>query len=188
MVSNTRVGFWPRGVIGRALEVFRVHVVLGPSLCEAYDKRGHGHFDVELDHVGDRVELDVHDLVLQEHETDEHGVHGDGDNHQFPVETNKWCVLLQSMLLHEPFLDSPKEVPVESSVDEENNDLGDLIPDGIDSDKCVASRWVGMRWKPDAKDSDVDGGDEEYGAPFEITNGTSMLGDECDSVDDDLHK
>ena len=36
------------------------------------DEGGHGHFDVELYHVGDWVELDVDDLVLEGHEADEH--------------------------------------------------------------------------------------------------------------------
>jgi len=63
------------------VEFFGVHVVLRLALREADDEGGHGHFDVELDHVDDRVELDVYDLVLEEHKTDEEGVHGDGDNH-----------------------------------------------------------------------------------------------------------
>lgn len=39
-------------------------VVVGVlTLSKAGNKLGHGHFDVELDHVCDRVELDVDDLV-----------------------------------------------------------------------------------------------------------------------------
>ena len=53
------------------MEFFGVHVVLRLALREADDEGGHGHFDVELDHVDDWVELDVYDLVLEEHETDE---------------------------------------------------------------------------------------------------------------------
>jgi hypothetical protein len=37
---------------------------------------GHGHFDVEFYHVGDRVELDIHDLVFEGHEADEHELCG----------------------------------------------------------------------------------------------------------------
>lgn len=60
-----------RGVGRGGTEIFRVHVVLGFTLGEADDKRGHGHFDVELDHVDDGMELDVDDGVLEEHETDD---------------------------------------------------------------------------------------------------------------------
>lgn len=60
-----------------ALVVARVRhgwvVVVGVlTLCEASDEFGHGHFDVELDHVCDGVELDVDDLVGKRHETNEH--------------------------------------------------------------------------------------------------------------------
>jgi len=40
--------------------------------CDLCDERRHRHFDVELDHVGDGMELNVHDLVLEGHEADEH--------------------------------------------------------------------------------------------------------------------
>lgn len=50
------------------------HVVVGLAAGEADDERGHGHFDIELDDVGDGMELDVHDLVLEEHEPDKHAL------------------------------------------------------------------------------------------------------------------
>lgn len=56
------------GVRGAVL--FEVDVVLRFALREAHDEGGHGHFDVELYHVDDRVELDVYDGVLEEHEAD----------------------------------------------------------------------------------------------------------------------
>lgn len=55
-------------VIGRVrARVEFVHVVFGLSTREAHDEGGHGHFDVELYHVGYRVELDVYDGVFEEH-------------------------------------------------------------------------------------------------------------------------
>lgn len=41
------------------------------------------------------------------------------------------------MLLDESFLDSSKEVPVETSIDEKDEDLGDTIPDFIDAYKAA---------------------------------------------------
>ena len=55
-------------VCGRVLVV---HVCFCAAACELDDERGHGHFDVELDHVGYRVKLDVDDWVGEEHEADE---------------------------------------------------------------------------------------------------------------------
>lgn len=60
-----------RSLVRRALELFLgIHVVLGFSLRQSDHERGHGHFDVQFDNVDDRVELDVYDLILEEHETD----------------------------------------------------------------------------------------------------------------------
>ena len=36
------------------------------------DKGSHGHFNVELYHVGDGMELNVDDLVFEGHKADEH--------------------------------------------------------------------------------------------------------------------
>lgn len=78
--------------IGGAVEFLGTHVVLGLALGKADDERGHGHFDVEFDHVGDGVELDVDDLVAEEHEADEEGVHADGDEHELAIEADEWRV------------------------------------------------------------------------------------------------
>ena len=53
-----------------------IEVVIPSAVGEFRDKIGHGQLDVELDHVGDRVELDVYDLVGQRHETNEHSLGG----------------------------------------------------------------------------------------------------------------
>jgi hypothetical protein len=52
------------------VEVLEVHVVLRFTLRESDNERGHGHFDVEFDHVDDGVELDVYDWVFKKHEAD----------------------------------------------------------------------------------------------------------------------
>jgi hypothetical protein len=41
---------------------------------------------------------------------------------------------------------------------------------------------------PDTKDGNVDAGDDERSAPFEFKDCRSMLGDDGDSVDDDLQE
>lgn len=57
---------------GRRVERLVVHVVVGGAAGEAHDERGHGHFDVEFYDVGYGVELDVDELISEEHEADEH--------------------------------------------------------------------------------------------------------------------
>jgi hypothetical protein len=61
-------------------------------------------------------------------------VHENGDNHELGVKTDERFVLLQIMLLDESLLDSSEEIPVQSGVDNEDDDLGDSIPDVIDLD------------------------------------------------------
>jgi hypothetical protein len=138
--------------------------------------------------TGDRVELDIYDLVLEEHESDEQGVHGDGDYHQLAVEANKRCVLLQSVLFDQPDLDGPEEVIVKSCIDNQDENLRYLVPDIVDPNERVASGRVGMRWNPDTEHTDVDTGDKNNSAPLEVTNGISVFRDQSDTVDDDLHQ
>jgi hypothetical protein len=45
-----------------------------------------------------------------------------------------------------------------------------------------------VRRDPDAEDGNVDGGDEDEGAPFDVADGTPVFGDESNPVDDDLHE
>ena len=61
-------------------------------------------------------------------------VHENGDNHELGVETDERLVLLQVVLLDESLLDGSEEIPVQSGVDDEDDDLGDAIPDIIDLD------------------------------------------------------
>lgn len=42
------------------------------------------------------------------------------------------------MLLQQTLFDGPEEVPVQSGVDKQDNDLGDLVPDCIDVHKAVS--------------------------------------------------
>lgn len=45
-----------------------------------------------------------------------------------------------------------------------------------------------MRGNPDTEDGDVDGGDENNGAPFDVPHRAAMFGNERNSIDDDLHE
>ena len=92
------------------------------------------------------------------------------------------------MLVHQPNLDSAQEVPVQCCVDNEDKNFGDLVPYIVDLDEGVVERGVCMRRDPDAEDGNVDGSDEDEGTPFEFLNRTAVLGDECNSIDDDLHE
>lgn len=61
-----------RVVVVRGAVLLWVHVVGSLAASEAHNERGHAHLNVKLDHVGDRVKLDVDELILQEHETNKH--------------------------------------------------------------------------------------------------------------------
>ena len=61
---------------GGAVELVGYGVVFRLALGQAHNQRGHGHFNVELDHVDDGVELDIDDGVLEEHEADEEDLEG----------------------------------------------------------------------------------------------------------------
>lgn len=42
------------------------------------------------------------------------------------------------MLLQKPLLDGMEEVPIEASINNQDDDLGDFIPDFVDVDKTVS--------------------------------------------------
>lgn len=115
-------------------------------------------------------------------------VHGNGDDHELGVEGHERLVLCETDLINKPDLDDAQEVPVQGSVDDENKDLGDLVPDFVDLDEGLAHGWYGVRRDPDAEDGDIDDGDKDEGAPFDVADGTPVFGDESNSVDDDLHE
>lgn len=170
------------------------------------------------------MELDVDDLVGEPHETDEHGledvsglcdiergrkmtyVHEDGDNHELGVEADEGLILLQVVLLDESLLDGSEEIPVQSGVDDEDDDLGDSIPDIIDLDPSTQQSvtfldiwWMhpnlrltrrrnSMRRDPNNKNSNVDKRNDNRRAPFQLKDSRSMLSDDRNSVDDNLKK
>ena len=59
-----------RGGVGGRVELFWGHIVLWFALGKANDEGSHGHLNVEFDHVDHGMELNIYDLVLEEHETD----------------------------------------------------------------------------------------------------------------------
>lgn len=63
------------------------------------------------------------------------------------------------MLVHQPNLDSTKEVPVQCCVDDENKDFGNFIPYVVDLNEGVVERGVCVRGDPDAEDGNVDRSD-----------------------------
>jgi len=190
---------------GGAVEPAGGCVVIWLALGETDDQGGHGHLNVEFDHVDDRVELNVYDLVLEEHETDQESlvalaystmgrvilptyVHANWDYHQLRIEAYERLVLGKTDLFNKSNLHDAQEVPIETSVDDENENLRDLIPYFVDVDEDLASGRDGVRRDPDAENGDVDGSDENDGTPLDVTDCVSMFGDKCNSVDDDLHE
>jgi hypothetical protein len=115
-------------------------------------------------------------------------VHGNGDDHELGVEGYERLVLGKADLVDKSDLDDAQEVPVQGSIDDENEDLGDLVPNFVDLDEGLAHGWYGVRRNPDTEDGDVDGGDDDECAPFDVADGTPVFGDESDPVDDDLHE
>jgi hypothetical protein len=59
-------------------------------------------------------------------------IHEDRDHHQLRVEADKRLVFCKTMLLNKPVLDGAQEVPVKTSVNEENDDFRDLVPNIVD--------------------------------------------------------
>ena len=115
-------------------------------------------------------------------------VHGNGNDHEFCVEAHKRLVLGETDLFDESDLDNAQEVPIETGVDNEDEHLGDLVPDIVDLDKSCVDRWYGVRRNPNTKDGDVDCGDDNNCTPFDVTDGISMFGDKSNAVDNDLHE
>lgn len=115
-------------------------------------------------------------------------VHSNRHYHQSLVKLDQWLVLHQSVLLQESILHGPQEVPVKSSVDDQDDNLGDLIPDLIDVDEDLGRRRVKVRRDPDAHDHDVDRSDQHHSSPFQPPHCATTLRDERYAVNDDLHE
>ena len=64
-------------MITTGMEGVRIHggAAVDIASCEARDERGHGHFDVEFDDVGNGMELDENGLVGQRHQANEHDLY-----------------------------------------------------------------------------------------------------------------
>lgn len=92
------------------------------------------------------------------------------------------------MLLHESLFDCFEEIPVETSVDNEDEHFRDLVPNIVDLYKRLRDWWNSVRRDPYDKHRNVDGSDESDSPPLQFGNCTSMLNDQSYSVDDNLHK
>jgi hypothetical protein len=115
-------------------------------------------------------------------------VHADGNNHQLRIEAYERLVLCQTDLINKSDLDNAQEVPVETGVNDEDEDLGDLVPDIVDVDKDLADWRNSVGGNPDGKDGDVDGSDDNDCAPLDVADSISVLSNECDSIDNNLHE
>lgn len=115
-------------------------------------------------------------------------IHTDADDHQLRIEADQWRIFCQTVLLHKPDLNRPQEIPVQSSIHNQNQHFRDFVPDVVDLDKCFVWWRYDMGGDPDNEDSNIDSGDNSHSAPFDVANCFVMLGDKCDTVDDDLHK
>jgi len=92
------------------------------------------------------------------------------------------------MLLHESNLDRSQKVPVEPRVNNQDQDFGNLVPHHVDIDKRLTDRRDSMCRDPDAEYSNVDSGDDDDSSPFNVSNSATMLSDQSNPVDDNLHE
>lgn len=91
-------------------------------------------------------------------------------------------------MVNKPDLDDAQEVPVKTGVDNKNKNFGNLVPDSVDVDEGFAGRRDSMRRNPDNEYRNVDCGNQDGGAPLDVSDGASMFSNECDSVDNNLHE
>lgn len=113
------------------------------------------------------------------------------------------------MLIQEASLDDVEEIPVEASVNDENEDFGETVPIVVDIDVSamtyqrvnytvrtqyrrsnlrLANRRVKVGGDPDAEDCNVDQGDNHSRSPFQHANGLLTLRNNRNTVNDDLHQ
>ena len=134
-----------------------------------------------------------------------HSVHGYRHHHELCVEAHEGFVFGEAMLLHKSLLDGVEEIPVEVRIYQQDEDLGNLIPDVVDVDKTgsgisfdtkLSTQKISrltrggnqMCRNPDAKDGNVDGRDDDHCAPFQAGDCTSVFCNQGNPVDDDLHQ
>jgi hypothetical protein len=92
--------------------------------------------------------------------------------------------ILGKAIRNKPRPHQVNKVQVKTSVDEQENDLFDAVPDVIN----VPPRLIDPQasWDPDAKHADVDNEDDEECAKLELSRVLSDDHEDGDSVDDDL--
>lgn len=133
-------------------------------------------------------------------------IHGNGNNHELCVEADKRLILAQAVLPEQSLVDNSEKVPVEGGVDDEDENLGSTIPVFVDKNEsrwcqymsCVRSHMlkhlrltdggVNVRGDEDDKDCNIDACHDGCGSPFQLLNRLSRLGNDSDSIDDDLHE
>jgi hypothetical protein len=92
------------------------------------------------------------------------------------------------MLLYKPLVNSLQEVPVETGIDNKDKHFRNLIPDVVDLDESIRDGRDGMCWNPNDENGDVDAGEQNDGAPFQIPDSAAMFGNESDPIDNNLHE
>lgn len=91
-------------------------------------------------YICDRMELDVDHLVGKCHETEKHNVHADRQYSKTCVVSDQWLVLAKAVLLDQPSVDNVNEIPIETCVDETNENFGNTIPVFVDLDISLTWR------------------------------------------------
>lgn len=183
-------------------------VVAVPRLGHLDDQVGHGHFNVELDRVGEGVELhvpgkvsnkrdalyfeagkekkkDLHKRVAHAHHADNENVHGQREANDEQVEPGEPLVLFQAVV-DEVARDDDDKVQVERGVGEQVQHLFAAVPAVVDPDVLV--RDLQPRRDPDQVHGHVDGRDEGRHADLEPPHHVRVVHQDRAPVDDDLQE
>jgi len=74
------------------------------------------------------MELDKHNSVRKRHQSDQHEIHGNGDDTKTSIVCNERLVLAKTMVLDQTSFDDIDKVPVEEGIYKHDENLGTTIP------------------------------------------------------------
>lgn len=94
--------------------------------------------------------------------------------------------VLRETRLDQLFLDNADEVVVQSSINHEDDNFLDAIPNDVDSHVCFIH--LQLCGNPDAENGDVDEHDDHGGANLELECSSTVDHQNCNAIDDDLEE
>lgn len=143
----------------------------------------HGHFDVKLYQIGQRVEADIEKRIVQTHHAYHQNIHGHGYRNTKQIKPIQPHILGQS-IGNQARTDQVDEVGVQPHVDDGEYDLLGAVPVVVYRDVALGA--LQTRGDPYTGDADVDGDADGEDGPLETTDEASVGYEKGDSSDDDL--